>query len=134
MIHLLPSHTDKLAPWAWITSATNELNRTSARCVCLHAPEGEIEVTSIIPTFAKVIAISASADLEFSGAVKRLELERPLSDLVYLANPANAQVAAETPGLLVSRRVTGEALIRRIEREEAQIAIAYLWITASLAG
>jgi hypothetical protein len=49
-----------------------------------------------------------------------------MSDLVDLAIPANAQAAAEALGLKVSRSVVSGARIRKIEREEAELAIEFL--------
>jgi hypothetical protein len=47
-------------------------------------------------------------------------------DLVDVALPTNAQVAAETLGLRVTRSVTSGARIRQIPREDAEIAIECL--------
>lgn len=49
-----------------------------------------------------------------------------MSDVVDIAIPAHAQAAAEALGLVVSRSVTDGARIRRITREEAEIAVACL--------
>ena len=49
-----------------------------------------------------------------------------MSDLVDIAIPANAQAAAEALGLRVSRSVTTGARVRRISREDAEIAIECL--------
>jgi hypothetical protein len=49
-----------------------------------------------------------------------------MADLVDIALTANAQAAAEALGLKVERSVTTGARIRRIPREEAEIAIACL--------
>lgn len=49
-----------------------------------------------------------------------------MSDLVDIAIPANAQTVAELLGLVVSRSVTDGARVRRITREEAEIAVACL--------
>ena len=49
-----------------------------------------------------------------------------MGDLVDVALPANAQVAAETLGLRVTRSVTSGARIRQIPREDAEIAIECL--------
>lgn len=49
-----------------------------------------------------------------------------MSDLVDIAIPANAQAAAESLGLSVSRSVTSGARIRQIARDDAEIAIACL--------
>ncbi|HEX9465806.1 MAG TPA: hypothetical protein VGB82_24670 [Alphaproteobacteria bacterium] len=47
-------------------------------------------------------------------------------DLVDIAIPANAQAAAESLGLAVSRSVTTGTRIRQIPREDAEIAVACL--------
>ena len=47
-------------------------------------------------------------------------------DLVDIAIPADAQAAAESLGLKVSRSVTTGARIRQIPREDAEIAVACL--------
>ena len=49
-----------------------------------------------------------------------------MSDLVDIALPANAQAVAESLGLVVSRSVTDGARVRRITRDEAEIAVACL--------
>ena len=49
-----------------------------------------------------------------------------MTKLVDIAIPANAQAAAESLGLKVSRSVTTGARIRQIPREEAEIAVACL--------
>lgn len=49
-----------------------------------------------------------------------------MADLVDIAIPANAQAVAESLGLVVSRSVTDGARVRRITREEAEIAVACL--------
>ena len=49
-----------------------------------------------------------------------------MTDLVDIAIPAAAQAAAESLGLKVTRSVTSGARIRRIPREDAEIAIACL--------
>jgi hypothetical protein len=49
-----------------------------------------------------------------------------MADLVDVAIPSNAQFAAEALGLKVHRSVTTGARIRRIPREEAEIAIECL--------
>jgi hypothetical protein len=49
-----------------------------------------------------------------------------MADIVDIAIPANAQAAAEALGLVVSRSVTDGARVRRIARDEAEIAIACL--------
>lgn len=49
-----------------------------------------------------------------------------MADIVDMAIPANAQAAAEALGFVVSRSVTDGARVRRIAREEAEIAIACL--------
>jgi hypothetical protein len=53
-------------------------------------------------------------------------LEIRMSDLVDIALPANALAVAESLGLVVSRSVTDGARVRRITREEAEIAVACL--------
>jgi len=49
-----------------------------------------------------------------------------MRELVDIAIPANAQAAAEALGLRVSRSVTMGARIRRIPREDAEIALECL--------
>lgn len=49
-----------------------------------------------------------------------------MAELVDIAIPANAQAAAESLGLKVSRSVTTGARIRQIPRDEAEIAVACL--------
>ena len=49
-----------------------------------------------------------------------------MSDLVDVVIPAAAQSAAETLGLKVSRSVTTGVRIRRITREDAEIAVECL--------
>lgn len=49
-----------------------------------------------------------------------------MSDLVDIVIPAAAQAAAEALGLKVSRSVTTGVRVRRIARDEAEIAIEYL--------
>jgi hypothetical protein len=49
-----------------------------------------------------------------------------MADLVDIAIPANAQSVAESLGLVVSRSVTDGARVRRIARDEAEIAVACL--------
>ena len=49
-----------------------------------------------------------------------------MTDLVDIAIPTNAQAAAESLGLKVVRNVTTGAWIRRIPRDEAEIAVACL--------
>ena len=49
-----------------------------------------------------------------------------MSDLVDVVIPAAAQSAAETLGLKVSRSVTTGVRIRRISREDAEIAVECL--------
>jgi hypothetical protein len=49
-----------------------------------------------------------------------------LSDLVDIAIPANAQAAAESLGLRVIRNITSGAWVRRIPRDEAEIAVECL--------
>lgn len=49
-----------------------------------------------------------------------------MSDLVDIVIPAAAQSAAEGLGLKVSRSVTSGVRVRRIAREEAEIAVEYL--------
>jgi hypothetical protein len=52
--------------------------------------------------------------------------EITMGDLVDIAIPANAQAAAESLGLKVSRSVTSGARVRQIPREDAEIALACL--------
>jgi hypothetical protein len=47
--------------------------------------------------------------------------------VVDIAIPASAQAAAEELGLVVSRSVTEGMRVRRISRDEAEIAIACLY-------
>jgi N6-adenosine-specific RNA methylase IME4 len=49
-----------------------------------------------------------------------------MRDLVDIVIPAAAQAAAETLGLKVSRSVTTGVRIRRISREDAEIAVECL--------
>jgi hypothetical protein len=49
-----------------------------------------------------------------------------MDDVVDIAIPANAQAAAEALGLVVTRSVTDGARVRRIARDDAEIAIACL--------
>lgn len=49
-----------------------------------------------------------------------------MTDLVDVAIPADAQTWAESLGLTVSRSVTTGTRIRRIPRDDAEIAIACL--------
>jgi hypothetical protein len=49
-----------------------------------------------------------------------------MADFVDIALPAGAQAAAETLGLKVERSVTSGARVRRIARDEAELAIEYL--------
>jgi hypothetical protein len=49
-----------------------------------------------------------------------------MDDLVDIAIPANAQAAAEGMGLTVQRSVTSGAWVRRLPRDEAEIAVEYL--------
>ena len=49
-----------------------------------------------------------------------------MSDLVDIAIPANAQAVAEELGLVVTRSVTDGTRIRRLTREEAEIAVSCL--------
>jgi hypothetical protein len=55
-----------------------------------------------------------------------LRREIQVTDLVDIAIPANAQAAAETLGLKVSRSVTSGAQVRQIPRDEAEIAVECL--------
>ena len=57
-----------------------------------------------------------------------------MADIVDIAIPAKAQAAAEALGLVVSRSVTDGARVRRVTRDEAEIAIASCAIMASLLG
>jgi hypothetical protein len=49
-----------------------------------------------------------------------------MTDLVDIALPTNAQAAAESLGLRVVRNVTSGAWVRRIARDEAEIAVELL--------
>jgi len=49
-----------------------------------------------------------------------------MRDLVDIALPSNAQKAAETLGLRVTRNITSGVWVRRILREEAEIAVECL--------
>ena len=49
-----------------------------------------------------------------------------MGGLVDIVIPANAQAAAESLGLKVSRSVTSGARVRQIPREDAEIAVACL--------
>ena len=49
-----------------------------------------------------------------------------MADLVDIALPTNAQTAAEALGLKVQRSVTAGAWVRRIPRDEAEIAVECL--------
>ena len=49
-----------------------------------------------------------------------------MTNLVDIAIPANAQAAAESLGLTVSRSVTTGTRIRQIPRDDAEIAVACL--------
>jgi hypothetical protein len=49
-----------------------------------------------------------------------------MDDLVNIAIPSNAQATAEGLGLTVHRTVTSGAWVRRLPRDEAEIAIEYL--------
>ena len=49
-----------------------------------------------------------------------------MADLVDIAIPANAQTAAEALGLKVNLSVTSGARVRKIPREEAEIAVECL--------
>src|SRR5262245_8745420 len=53
-------------------------------------------------------------------------ISRPMRDLVDIVMPAAAQSAAETLGLKVSRSVTTGVRVRRISREDAEIAVECL--------
>ena len=57
-----------------------------------------------------------------------------MADIVDIAIPAKAQAAAEALGLVVSRSVTDGARVRRIARDEAEIAIVACAIMASPLG
>ena len=46
-----------------------------------------------------------------------------MTDLVDIAIPSSSQAAAESLGLKVERNVTTGARVRRIPREEAEIAV-----------
>lgn len=49
-----------------------------------------------------------------------------MADLVDIAIPAGAQATAEALGLKVQRSVLSGARVRRIPRDEAELAVAYL--------
>ncbi len=49
-----------------------------------------------------------------------------MADLVDIALPAAAQATAEALGLTVQRSVTSGVRVRRIPRDEAELAIEYL--------
>jgi hypothetical protein len=61
---------------------------------------------------------------ENSDQIRDVEIR--MADLVDLAIPANAQAAAEALGLKVHRSVTSGARVRKIPREEAEIALECL--------
>jgi hydrogenase maturation factor len=50
----------------------------------------------------------------------------PVSGLVDIAIPANAQAAAEALGLKVDRSITNGTWVRQLPREEAEIAVECL--------
>jgi hypothetical protein len=52
--------------------------------------------------------------------------EVSMADLVDVALPAHAQVAAERLGLTVQRSVTSGTWVRRLPRDEAEIAVECL--------
>jgi len=52
--------------------------------------------------------------------------EIEMTDLVDMAIPANAQAAAESMGLMVQRSMTSGTWVRRLTRDEAEIAVACL--------
>ena len=75
------------------------------------------------------ITWNSYANLPTYGAtnVMRVSQGIPMSDLVDVAIPANAQAAAEALlGLKVSRSVVCGVRIRQIEREDAELAIEFL--------
>jgi hypothetical protein len=49
-----------------------------------------------------------------------------MTDLVDIAIPANARAAAEEMGLTVQRSMTSGAWVRRLPRDEAEIAVECL--------
>lgn len=49
-----------------------------------------------------------------------------MADLVDIAIPAQAQATAESMGLTVQRSVTSGAWVRRLPRDEAEIAVECL--------
>jgi hypothetical protein len=49
-----------------------------------------------------------------------------MADLVSIAIPANARAAAEQMGLTVQRSMTSGAWVRRLPRDEAEIAVECL--------
>jgi hypothetical protein len=53
-------------------------------------------------------------------------MEIRMVDLVDIAIPANAQAAAESLGLTISRSVTSGTRVRQIPREDAEITVVCL--------
>src|SRR5262249_47542642 len=74
---------------------------------------------------------SAGARRRGRGSARRdhrnlLTGEIDMSDLVDIAIPTNARAAAESIGLTVQRSMTNGTWIRRLSRDEAEIAGEYL--------
>jgi hypothetical protein len=70
------------------------------------------------------IAANAMAHGQFSNDIWDGEIR--MADLVDIVIPANGQIAAEALGLKVHRSVTTGARVRRIPRDEAEIAVECL--------
>jgi hypothetical protein len=60
------------------------------------------------------------------SAHAKLDLEMVMAGLVDILIPATGQAAAEALGLKVHRSVTAGARIRRVPRDEAEIAVECL--------
>jgi hypothetical protein len=69
--------------------------------------------------------MSASSDLH-GIPMASLAISPAMRDLVDIVLPTAAQPAAETLGLKVSRSVTTGTRVRRIPREDAEIAVECL--------
>jgi hypothetical protein len=65
-------------------------------------------------------------DHALGSCCNHLNGEIDMADLVDIALPANAQKAAEGMGLTVQRSVTSGAWVRRLPRDEAEIAVECL--------
>jgi hypothetical protein len=87
-------------------------------CDCL-----DIEPTRL---FAVVSGGSAAAAIALGGVRQTFDSERHMAGLVDVLIPASGQAAAEALGLKVHRSVTAGARIRRIPRDEAEIAVECL--------